>query len=178
MNKMKDIRIEKLTLNIGAGEAGAKLEKSERLLKELTGIKPTTTSSQKRIPTWNVRPGLTIGTKVTLRGEKAEEMLKRLLSSVDNRVSPKNFDKQGNFSFGIPEYIEIPGIEYIPEVGIIGLEVAITLERPGFRIKKRKYNQRKVPTRHKITKEEAMEFIKQKYQTTISEEVKDDYESL
>jgi len=178
MNKMKEIRIEKITLNIGVGEAGDKLEKAAILLKKLTEVKPLFTKSEKRIPSWGVRPGLTIGTKVTLRGEKANEMLKRLLVAKENRLRPRNFDNQGNLSFGIPEYIEIPGIEYIPEVGIIGLEVAVTLERPGFRIKKRKYQQEKIPTRHRITKEEAMEFISSKFKTIITEETQDDYESL
>jgi large subunit ribosomal protein L5 len=178
MNKMKEIRIEKITLNIGVGEAGDKLEKASLLLKTLANAKPTLTSSSKRIPTWGVRPGLTIGTKVTLRGKAAEDLLKRLLVAKDNRLNPKNFDIQGNLSFGLPEYLEIPEIEYIPEVGIIGLEVSITLERPGFRVKKRKYQRKKLPKCHKITKEDAMAFIKQKYDTNITEESQDDYESL
>ena len=178
MNKMKEIRIEKITLNIGIGEAGDKLEKASLLLSKLTNIKPTFTKSSKRIPTWGVRPGLTIGTKATLRGKAAEDLLKRLLIAKDNILHPKNFDNQGNLSFGLPEYIEIPDIEYIPEVGIIGLEVSVTLERPGFRIKKRKYQRKKLPKSHKITREGAMEFIKQKYETNITEESQDDYESL
>jgi large subunit ribosomal protein L5 len=178
MNKMKEIRIEKITLNIGIGEAGDKLEKASLLLEKITGLKPTLTSSEKRIPTWGVRPGLTIGTKITIRGEKAEELLKKFLVAVDDHLKPKNFDNQGNLSFGIPEYIEIPDLEYIPEVGIIGLEVAVTLERPGFRIKKRKYLKKKIPQKHRITKEESMEFMKKKYGTAITEESQDDYESL
>ncbi len=170
MNKMKEIRIEKITLNVGVGEAGDRLEKASLLLEKLTGVKPTLTKSEKRIPTWGVRPGLTIGSKITLRGKKSEELLKSLLSSKDNKLSEKNFDNQGNFSFGVPEYIEIPGVEYIPEVGIIGLEVAVTLQRPGFRIKHRKYQRRKIPTRHKITKEEAIEFAKQNYNVQLIEE--------
>jgi large subunit ribosomal protein L5 len=178
MNKMKEIRIEKITLNIGVGEAGDKLEKAAILLKKLTNIKPMFTKSSKRIPTWGVRPGLTIGTKATLRGKEAEDLLKRLLIAKDNRLNPKNFDTQGNLSFGLSEYLEIPEIEYIPEVGIIGLEVSITLERPGFRIKRRKYQRKKLPKNHKITKEEAMEFMEKKYNTNITEESQDDYESL
>jgi len=170
MNKMREIRIEKLTLNVGIGEAGDRLEKAKLLLEKLTGAKAVLTKSEKRIPTWSVRPGLTIGTKVTLRGKKAEELLKRLLVAKDNILSEKNFDNQGNFAFGVPEYIEIPGIEYIPEVGIIGLEEAITMERAGFRIKKRKYQRKKIPTRHRITQKEVINFAKQKYDIQIKEE--------
>ena len=173
MNKMKEIRIEKITLNVGVGEAGDKLEKASLLLEKLTGVKPTLTKSEKRIPSWGVRPGLTIGTKLTIRGKKSEELLKDLLASKENKLSEKNFDNQGNFSFGVPEYIEIPGIEYIPEVGIIGLEVAVTLKRPGFRIKNRKYQKRKVPARHRITKEEAIDITKQNYNIRLIEEEKE-----
>lgn len=170
MNKMKEIRIEKITLNVGIGEAGNKLDKAVLMLKKLTGTKPILTSSQKRIPTWGVRPGLTIGAKVTLRGKKAEEMLKRLLDSKENTLLEKNFDEEGNLSFGIPEYIEIPEIEYIVEVGIIGLEVSVTLEKPGFRIKRRKYQQKRIPKKHRITKKEAIDFIKQKYNMKLKGE--------
>lgn len=174
MNEMREIRIEKLTLNMGAGEAGDKLEKYTRLLKTITGKKPIQIISSKRIPTWQVRPGLAIGTKVTIRGKEAEELLKRLLVAVDNILKPKSFDKEGNFAFGIPEYIDIPGMEYIVEIGIVGLEVAVSLERAGFRIKRRKLNGKKVPIKHRITAEEAQEFMKNIYNVKIGEEEEND----
>lgn len=173
MNKMKEIRIEKITLNVGVGEAGDRLEKASLLLEKITGIKPTLTKSEKRIPSWGVRPGLTIGTKITLRGKKASELLSSLLSAKENRLSERNFDNQGNLSFGVPEYIDIPGVEYIPEVGIIGLEVAVTLKRPGFRIKNRKYQRKKIPQKHRIDKKESIQFFKEKYNITLSEEDKE-----
>jgi len=169
MNKMREIRIEKVTLNIGAGQAGEKLEKAMKLLNKITDKKPIQNISQKRIPSWGVRPGLAIGTKVTLRGQDAEDVLKRLLSAVDNTLKPTVFDEEGNFSFGIPEYIDIPGVDYIVEVGIMGLEVAVTLTRPGFRIKKRKFQKRNIPTKHRITKEEAIEYLKTKFNVKIGE---------
>ena len=61
MNKMREIRIEKITLNIGAGKDVGKLEKGVKLLKNITGINPVKTVTQKRIPTWGLRPGLPIG---------------------------------------------------------------------------------------------------------------------
>src|SRR3989344_8449031 len=115
-NKMRKIKIERVVLNIGA--TGDKLNKGTILLQKLSGKKPVRVTATKRIPTWNVRPGLEVGTKVTLRGNEAVEMIKRLLPAVDNTVKEKQI--QNNFlSFGIHEYIEIPGIEYIREVGII-----------------------------------------------------------
>ena len=166
---MKEIRIEKITLNIGTAGAGDKLEKGMKLLEKITGKKPIQTKSQKRIPTWSVRPGLAVGTKVTIRGKEAEVLLKRLLISVNNELSKKCFDDKGNFSFGIPEYIDIPDIEYMIEIGIIGLEAAVTLERPGFRIKRRKYLKRKIPKKHSISKKEAIEYMKEKFNIELGE---------
>jgi large subunit ribosomal protein L5 len=171
---MREIKIEKVTLNIGVGESGDKLEKSVSLLKEITNCKPVKTKTMKRIPGWNIRPKLTIGTKVTLRREKAEELLKRLFKAIKNNITKNKFDNNGNFSFGIKEYLNIPEVEYKPEIGIIGLEVAVTLERPGFRIKKRVLKRKSVGIKHKITKEEAMEFIKNKFNIKISEKVEED----
>jgi large subunit ribosomal protein L5 len=170
MNKMKEIRIEKLTLNMGTGGAGDRLDKAIILLEKLSGMKPVQTKSQKRIPTWSVRPGLAVGAKVTIRGKKAEEILKKLLAAVDNNLPTRAFDNQGSLSFGIPEYIDIPGLEYMVEVGIVGLEASVTLERPGFRIKKRKDQKKSIPKKHQISKKDAMEFMKSKFDITVGEE--------
>ena len=73
-------------------------------------------------------------------------------------------------AFGIHEYIDIEGIKYDPKIGIIGLEVCITLERPGFRIKRRSIATKKIPSRHKIAKEDAIEFMKNSFNVEIGEE--------
>ena len=163
MNPMREIRIEKVTVNIGVGEAGDKLEHAYDLLKRITGKKPVKTFGKKRIPNWNVRPGLPIGVKVTLRGKDAEEMLKRFFQAVENKVSISNFDDQGNLSFGISEYVHIPGVKYDPSIGIYGMDVNVTLERPGYRVKKRKYLKRKIGKNHIITKEDAAKFFEEKF---------------
>ena len=169
MNPMKTIRIEKVTLNIGAGKEQARLDKGVKLLKNITGIAPVKTITNKRIPTWGLRPGLPIGCKITLRGKTAIELLKKLLEAKENALIPRQFDENGNLSFGIKEYIDIPGIKYDHEVGMMGLEVCVTLERPGFRIKRRKIMQRKVSVKHCISKEEAMEFIKKEFNVKVGE---------
>ncbi|MAG47801.1 50S ribosomal protein L5 [archaeon] len=168
-NKMKQEQVEKITLNIGVGSPGDKLTKAKKLLEVISGSKAVETKTMKRIPTWGLRPNLAIGVKVTLRGEKAEKLLIRLFSSLDNKLNIKNFDDYGNFSFGIKEYIDIPDVEYNPDFGMIGLEAAVTLERPGFSIKKR-MKKTKIPFRHKIKKQEAMDFIKSKFKIEIVEE--------
>ena len=159
-NVMKEISIEKITLNIGAGKNEELLKKGLKLLNKITSTKPVETKTNKRIPGWGLRPGLTIGCKVTMRND-CEKLLKRLLAAKDNILEQRNFDHQGNFSFGVPEYIDIGGMEYDPELRIIGLEVAVTLERPGFRVKKRTLKKAPVGKAHRISKEEAMAFVKQ-----------------
>ena len=168
MNKMQEIRIEKITLNIGTQGPGEKLEKALKLLNKISGMKAVPTTTNKRIPTWDVRPGLQIGCKVTIRGKKAEELLDRLLKSNVENITSLKFDSSGNFSFGVPEYIDIKGIEYDASIGIIGLNVAVTLTRPGFRIKKRTIKQRSIPKKIQITKQEAVSFINQKYNIGVN----------
>ncbi len=170
MNIMRQIRIEKVTLNIGTGKDMAKLEKGMQLLKYITERNPLKTFTKKRIPTWGLRPGLPIGCKITLRKIAAEEILKRLLDAKEFVLKPTQFDENGNIAFGIPEYIDIAEVKYKPELGIMGLEVCVTLERPGFRIKRRKIGKKKISKKHGIKAEEAMEFMKKKFNVKIGEE--------
>lgn len=166
----KQIKMEKLTLNIGAGKNTALLEKGVKLLKTISSVDPVKTITQKRIPGWGLRPGLPIGCKVTLRKKAAEEVLKKLLVAKNFVLKESQFDDNGNVAFGIHEYIDIPSVKYDPDIGIIGLEVCITLERPGFRIKKRKIQQKKIPNRHKITKQDAIEYMKNAFSVKVGEE--------
>jgi large subunit ribosomal protein L5 len=167
---MRNIRIEKVTLNVGAGKDQAKLEKGIKLLKRITGINPVTTTTSKRIPEWGIRPGLPIGCKLTLRKEAAKQLLSRLLVAKDNRLNEQQFDANGNIAFGIQEYIDIQDVEYDHDIGIMGLEVCVTLERPGYRIKRRRISRRKIHHKHKISKEEAINFMKQTFSITVGEE--------
>lgn len=167
MNKMEEIRIEKLTLNIGVGAPGEKLDKAIQLLTHISGSKPVETTTKKRIPNWSLRPKLKIACKVTLRKKKAYALLAKLLKSRGNNLKLSNFDETGNLSFGIPEYIDIPGLDYKPEIGMYGLDVAVTLSRPGFRIKERSRFRKKLPTKVKIRKEEAVDFIKKEFGVVI-----------
>ncbi len=171
MNTMRQIRIEKVTLNIGVGTSGDNLEKATKLLENISKRKPVQTKTMKRIPSWGLRPKLPIGCKVTLRGKESEELLNRLFDAVERTLKPSNFDQNGNFSFGIKEYIDIPSVDYDPEIGIIGLEVSITLERQGFRVKRRRLRKTKIPNRHLIKKQEAIDFISQKFGIKIQNDI-------
>ncbi|MFH1682392.1 MAG: 50S ribosomal protein L5 [Candidatus Woesearchaeota archaeon] len=165
-NLMKEIRMTQISLNMGVGKDEDKLKKGVRLFKKISGMEPVKTFTNKRIPGWGLRPGLAIGCKVTIR-KNVSEMLKRLLAAKENTLSSDNFDEQGNFSFGIPEYIDIEGMEYDPDLKIMGLEVAVTLERPGFRISKRKVQPKKIGQHHRVTKDEAIAFVQQNFNTKI-----------
>lgn len=168
-NPMRSIRIEKVVINVGIGEPGERLDKAEdmlkRIAKTITGndYKPVRTVAKKKIPKWGIRPGLKIGLKLTLRGEDAEKFLRAALEAVENKIPARSFDEHGNFSFGIREYIDLPGIKYDPKVGIFGMDVCVSLERPGYRVKRRKVRRAKVGKTHLITKDEAIQFIKEKY---------------
>jgi len=162
-NKMREIKLEKVILNIGG--TGEKLEKGIILLQKVSEKKPIKVKATKRIPTWSVRPGLEVGTKVTLRGKEALDILKKLLPAVDNTLKEKQI-QDNFFSFGIHEYIEIPGMEYIREVGIMGFEVTAVFKRAGKSVEKRKIKRGK-PKRIVINKKEIEEYLTTKFNTTI-----------
>ncbi len=150
---MREIRMEKLTVNIGCGTGGEKLDKAKKLLEKITGKKVVVTNSRKR-STFGVAKGRPLGCMITLRGEDAKAFLKRALDAVDSKISEKAFDRQGNFSFGIKEQIDLPGVKYEPEIGIYGMDVCVTLERRGYRVKKKRVPH-KLGKKHRIKAAEA-----------------------
>ncbi|MCK4649984.1 50S ribosomal protein L5 [Candidatus Pacearchaeota archaeon] len=162
-NVMREIKLDKVILNIGG--VGEKLDKGIILLEAISGKKPVKVKATKRIPTWNVRPGLEVGTKVTLRGEDALNIVKKLLPAIDNTLKEKQI--QNNcFSFGIHEYIEIPGVEYIREVGIMGFEVTVVFSRAGKGVERKKVKRGK-SRRLSVAREEIENYLVSKFKTEI-----------
>jgi large subunit ribosomal protein L5 len=161
INPMREIKIEKVVVNV-SGTADY-LEKGVKLLKLLTGKKPAKMKSKKRIPGWGVRPGLEIGTVVTLR-KNTSEFLKKMLITIDNTLRKKQMS-ENNFSFGIKEYIEIPGMEYQRDIGIMGFDVTVVFKRTGRRVSLRKMKQGRIPHRQKISKEEIIKFMEDNFHT-------------
>ena len=167
MNPMRDIRIMKITINIGVGEAGEKHDRAQKLLERLVNKKIVVTKTRNRT-TFGTPKGRPIGVKVTLRKKNAEEFLKRALEANDKKLPTRVFDTQGNFSFGIKEHIDIPGVKYDPEIGVLGMDVSVTLERPGFRVQRKRIS-RKIGKKHKILPEDSIQWVSQKFGVKVGE---------
>lgn len=159
-NPMLTPRIEKVVVNLSVGKSGEPLERAVKVLKDLTGHEPSKRKAKQTIRDFGVRKGEAIACTVTLRYDEAIEFLKKVLPIVDNKFSKRAFDKQGNFSFGIKEHIEIPGVKYDPEIGIFGMDVCVSVTRPGYRVKNRRRGQTKIGPKHVLTPEESITFVR------------------
>jgi len=162
-NLMKKISLAKVVLNMGVGKSGDPIEIGKKALEQITGKKPNARNAKKAQRDWGVRKGEPIGIAVTVRDNDATELLKRLLMVKDNQIKEKSFDNEGNLSFGIKEHIDIPEIKYDPKIGILGLEVSVSLARPGFNIKLRSRQKTKVGKNHRITKNDAIKFLTEEF---------------
>lgn len=168
-NPMRSIRVEKVTVNMGVGTTGEPLQKAGEILKKITGGSPVQTKCKVKIPTWGIREGLPIGVKVTLRKKQATDFLKIALQAKENTLLRRVFDKNGNLGFGVKEYIDLPGTKYDPKLGIRGFDVLVTLERPGYRLKKRRIRPSAIGVKHRITKEDAMAFMHDNFKVNVIE---------
>ena len=154
-------RIEKVVVNLNVGKSGEPLEKASKVLKELTNQTPVKKKAKKTIRDFGIRQGESIACVVTLRKQVAIDFLKKVLPVVDNKISRSSFDRQGNFAFGIKEHIEISGVKYDPDVGIFGMDVCVSVNRPGNRVKIRRKHKARVGSKHLLTPEESVIFVKQ-----------------
>jgi large subunit ribosomal protein L5 len=161
--------VAKVTVNIGVGEAGEKLKKAESVLEGVTKQKPIQTLSKTTNKDWGLRKFMPIGCKVTLRKKAAETFLMSALKIRENKISEYSFDNQGNFSFGVPDHTLFEGQKYDPNVGIFGMDICVTVENPGYRIKNRRIDRRKIPHRHELSREETMKFIAEKFNVEVVE---------
>ena len=128
-------RIEKITLNMGVGEAVADkkvLENAARDMTAIAGQKPLITKVRKSVAGFHIREGYPIGCKVTLRGERMWEFLERLIVIATPRIrdfrglSAKSFDGRGNYSMGVREQIIFPEIDFDKVDAVRGLDITIT----------------------------------------------------
>jgi len=166
-NAMKSIRIGKVVINIGVGKSGEPIERAKKALQEIAGQKPSTRNAKSTVRDFGIHKGEPIAVMVTLRKERIVEVLKKLLAAKNNQIKASSFDNFGNVSFGIKEHIDIPGIKYKPEIGIFGMDVAIALERPGFRVARRRMTPAKIGKSHRLSREEAITFFKEKLNVEV-----------
>jgi len=164
---MKKISLQKVVLNMGVGKSGDDIEVAKKALHQISGKKSSSRNAKATERDWGVRKGEPIGVAVTVRGNDAKELLKRLFEAKGNQVKDKSFDNFGNYSFGIKEHIDIPGVKYDPQIGILGLDVSVSLSRPGFNIRVRSKHKARLGKSHKITKKDAQDFFVNGYGVEI-----------
>ncbi|OGI15374.1 50S ribosomal protein L5 [Candidatus Micrarchaeota archaeon RBG_16_49_10] len=161
MNPMKEVLLDKVVVNMGCADDKQKLDKSVKFLGGIIDQKVKVVQTRKR-NTFGMPKGKDTGVKVTLRGAAAKKFVKDALVAVENKLRQSQING-GNLSFGVKETIDLPGVKYDPDIGILGFDVCIALKRRGFRVKERSLKKSKIGKKHLISKEETIEWVKKNY---------------
>ena len=166
-NPMRKIRVGKVVVNIGLGKSGEAIERGKKVLEQVTGQTPTQTRAKRAVRDFGIHKGEPIGVVVTVRGDATTALIQKLLTAKENKLPESSFDSRGSVSFGIKEHIEIPGIRYDPAIGILGMNVSILLERPGFSVARRNRRTSRVGKAHLVSKEEAVRYFRDNFGVTV-----------
>jgi len=166
-NPMRIIKVGKVVVNIGLGKSGEAIERGKQVLEQVTGQKPSQRRAKKSIRDFGIHKGEPIGVAVTVRGEEAKGLIDKLLVAREKKLAVSSFDSKGSVSFGIKEHIEIPGIKYDPAIGILGMNVSVLLERPGYSVARRARRTSHVGKSHLVSQEESMNFFREKFGVTV-----------
>ncbi len=168
MNPNRAVLIEKVVVHMGVGESGEKLVNGENLMSAITGGTPIRSYAKQTVPGFGIRKGAPIGCRVTLRGEVAEKFLDTSLEIIERKLSAYQFDAEGNFSFGVEEHTDYPGMTYDPKIGIFGFDVNVTVRRNGKRIARRHIQKKKLPQKQRVAPEDAIRFVAELYRVEVS----------
>ncbi len=160
LNQMQRPIIEKIVLNISVGQSGEPLQQAMRILQDLTGQTPSQRLAKRSIRDWGIHRREPIACLVTLRNEAAMAFVKRAFDAIGHRLPRSSFDPNGNFAFGISKHIDLPGVRYDPDLGIVGMDVSVAMGKPGYRVKRRRLAKARVGTKQKLTRDEAIEYIR------------------
>ena len=159
-NPMRKIRVSKVVVNIGLGKSGEAIERGKSVLEQITGQKPSQSRAKKSVREFGIHKGEPIGVVVTVRGSGTKDLIAKLLKARENKIAESSFDPRGSVSFGIKEHIEIPGTRYDPAIGILGMNVSVVLERPGYSVARRARRTSRIGKAHQISKDESMKYFK------------------
>ncbi len=167
MNPMRNLFVEKVVVHMGVGEAGDKLTKAVDLMKTITGGTPVRGVAKQTNTTFGIRKGAPISCRVTLRGKPAEKFLSTAFDILERKITGSQIDRSGNFSFGIEEHTDFPGMSYDPQIGIYGMDVNVVLARRGVRLTRRSIEQHKLPQKQHINQEDAIAYLKETHKVEV-----------
>ena len=166
-NPMRTIRVGKVVVNIGLGKSGEAIERGKKVLQQVTGQTPTQTRAKSSVRDFGIHKGEPIGVVVTVRGDETSALIEKLLAAREKKLPESSFDSRGSVSFGIKEHIEVPGIRYDPAIGILGMNVSVLLERPGFSVARRSRRTSRGGRGHLVSKEEAIRYFSDNFGVTV-----------